>query len=758
VILPTNLHSATLPRLLFAEPTDYCLQPNPFALVWTGASAQRTKTPESDDLSSWGDATVHLTHINPMEALSIEIAQLQDVFHTQTLAKFMVDLSVLRSGVDHEMWVQAIGGYMTAEQERTYRKAQELFNGVDQDGNGLLDMDEVRALFESMNLEVTDEQHAKAYGEMDDDGNGEVDFDEFHEWYANHQHSIEKIWKPRVSAVLTVQNEPDGGESWVSVDLKLPPWAVPRRPGSAKKMTVDQEREEALDLFKEIDLDDSGALDVSEIKHLSQAMGVVLSDAEALMAMKAMGSDGEDEIDFETFFLWWQANQSRATGMKSKLMSKMKLRSRSMLRNSQSPVGNRRGSGASTLPPDSPSGMAKDPEEVRRFFDLVDENGNGLLDREEVRLLSQRLGSELSEQDLSTAMDDMDPLGHGVDFEQFSKWYSRLDGQLDSGGSIFKRGFLSYFRSPSPSKSRTSSPSKNAESPTSFKRDPAVQMRLESERKRREELRAMGVIEDNDDNDDESMSYPSLATRAEPQAPALMQLESEPKSEPEAAVSLGLTGSASEDQAAAKMQATVRGKQDRKKVAELKAEKIESELGLTGSEEEAAQIAKMQATVRGKQDRKKVAELKACLADDALGSDEADLSVAALELELQVLSSSMTEEEKAELEHELAELQLAQAEFGTPPETPITAQASSIQMDIDLALARQTSAVAEDASPETSAAAAVAAAEEADEATAPILLSSLTGAAVGIAMEEVAEHLPMGWEMHYPEEEEEGDQ
>ena len=34
--------------------------------------------------------------------------------------------------------------------------------------------------------------------------------------------------------------------------------------------------------------------------------------------------------------------------------------------------------------------------------------------------------------------------------------------------------------------------------------------------------------------------------------------------------------------------------------------RIEVELGLTGSEEEAAQIAKMQATVRGKQDRKKV--------------------------------------------------------------------------------------------------------------------------------------------------------
>ena len=37
-----------------------------------------------------------------------------------------------------------------------------------------------------------------------------------------------------------------------------------------------------------------------------------------------------------------------------------------------------------------------------------------------------------------------------------------------------------------------------------------------------------------------------------------------------------------------------------------KAQQIEAELGLTGSPEEAARIAKMQASVRGKQDRKKV--------------------------------------------------------------------------------------------------------------------------------------------------------
>ena len=54
-------------------------------------------------------------------------------------------------------------------------------------------------------------------------------------------------------------------------------------------------------------------------------------------------------------------------------------------------------------------------------------------------------------------------------------------------------------------------------------------------------------------------------------------------------------------QAATKIAAIQRGKQDRKQVA---GKKIEAELGLTGSEEESAAIAKMQAQQRGKMARK----------------------------------------------------------------------------------------------------------------------------------------------------------
>ena len=68
------------------------------------------------------------------------------------------------------------------------------------------------------------------------------------------------------------------------------------------------------------------------------------------------------------------------------------------------------------------------------------------------------------------------------------------------------------------------------------------------------------------------------------------------------------------------MQAATRGRQDRKRVQEMRAaqggdaeaaeEDPAASLGLEGSAEEDAAAAKLQAMQRGKQDRAKVAELK----------------------------------------------------------------------------------------------------------------------------------------------------
>ena len=71
---------------------------------------------------------------------------------------------------------------------------------------------------------------------------------------------------------------------------------------------------------------------------------------------------------------------------------------------------------------------------------------------------------------------------------------------------------------------------------------------------------------------------------------------------------LGLTGSEEEQASIARMQAQHRGKQDRAMVAGMK---IERELGLTGSKEEQAAIARMQAQHRGKTARKEMGD-KGC--------------------------------------------------------------------------------------------------------------------------------------------------
>ena len=709
---------------------------HPAALVWTGVAAHKTKTVESDDLCRnprWSGAVVNLAHINPTEALSIEIVQHQDVFYDKTVARFMADLSELESCVETDLWLEAIGGYMTAEQERTYRKAKELFDGIDKDGNGLLDKSEVKTLFESMNLEVTDEQHDKAYREMDDDGNGEVDFDEFHEWYANHQHSIEKIWKPRVSAVFTIQDALDGVEPWIAVDLQLPAWAVPKRPQSAKKMTVEEEREEALGLFKEIDLDDSGALDAAEIKHLLQAMGVKLSDKDVTDAIKAMGNAGKHEVDFESFFLWWQATQSRAAGMRSKLMNKMKLR----LRNVQSPAGSK----PSTALQAVSSPPAKSSEEVKQFFETIDTNGNGLLDREEVRELSRSLGAELTKGQLTEAMDSMDPQNCGVDFEQFFQWYTKLDHNLNSAGSFaIRRGFRS-FASKSPSSS-ASQP--KAKSPSRAPMDPAVKLRLETARVETQQAAAA------------EKQQPTQSSSS-----TFQQIEAE----------LGLTGSPEEAARIAKMQASVRGKQDRKKVeglvidkelkrARTKFDQMDKDGNgrLDGEEMHALALWVFESFHPGGQplpaeeQEKEAAKLRNRLDADGDGKLDFDEFAAWFTRTCQ----SISKYRKGLAQKAAAEKQRAQqieAELGLTGSPEEAARIAKMQASVrgkqdrkKVASMKATASSELELGLATPAESKRLASEELQ-----LAFSSLTPVEVAAAVEEVSEHLPMGWELHYPE-------
>jgi hypothetical protein len=67
---------------------------------------------------------------------------------------------------------------------------------------------------------------------------------------------------------------------------------------------------------------------------------------------------------------------------------------------------------------------AKETGDVRKAFDKFDKDLSGAIDKEELGELSKELGFELSEEQLTSALGDLDLNGNGViDFDEFTRWY-----------------------------------------------------------------------------------------------------------------------------------------------------------------------------------------------------------------------------------------------------------------------------------------------------------------------------------------------
>ena len=65
------------------------------------------------------------------------------------------------------------------------KMCRELFDEMDADGGGSLDMDEIRQLSISLGNRLTQSQLDAAMAEMDEDGGGAVDFHEFYAWWCS---------------------------------------------------------------------------------------------------------------------------------------------------------------------------------------------------------------------------------------------------------------------------------------------------------------------------------------------------------------------------------------------------------------------------------------------------------------------------------------------------------------------------------------------------------------------------------------------
>ena len=84
------------------------------------------------------------------------------------------------------------------------------------------------------------------------------------------------------------------------------------------KAKLSADRESAMKLFGEVDEDSSGHLNTAELKQLAAKLGLELDDSQAAEAMAAIDVDGDESVDFEEFFAWYQNQGGAILGQRLK--------------------------------------------------------------------------------------------------------------------------------------------------------------------------------------------------------------------------------------------------------------------------------------------------------------------------------------------------------------------------------------------------------------------------------------------------------
>ena len=93
-------------------------------------------------------------------------------------------------------------------------------------------------------------------------------------------------------------------------------------------------------------------------------------------------------------------------------------------------------------------GHGRSIREIRQQFNVVDEDGGGSLDQEEIGMLAQKMGQGLKKRHLLDAMKAMDPAGTGeVSFESFKNWLvDTQDGRHWSDFLVLPEGAVAAVR------------------------------------------------------------------------------------------------------------------------------------------------------------------------------------------------------------------------------------------------------------------------------------------------------------------------
>jgi len=171
-------------------------------------------------------------------------------------------------------WSKVFGGLSGAD--LTDEKLKDVFEHIDVDGSGELDVDELQQCMKSLGANISKEDILKMMQLGDADADGAVDFDEF---------------VKMVRAIDEKAQRRAAEKKWCSVFSAFP--------------LTEMDDKGLHNLFNDIDADSSGSLDKSEVASLLENATGGQQDAGTLAMIDHMITsadvDGDGQIDFDEF-------------------------------------------------------------------------------------------------------------------------------------------------------------------------------------------------------------------------------------------------------------------------------------------------------------------------------------------------------------------------------------------------------------------------------------------------------------------------
>lgn len=179
------------------------------------------------------------------------------------------------------------------------------------------------------------------------------------------------------------------------------------------KAAAEYKEKYVRDTFRAFDSDNGGTIDPEEFRRLCKRISPTMSEEDIAEALDVIDEDGDGEITFEEFEVWWNGDHA----------AELREAHEQML-------------GSSDMDEvemvERWEGKQRDLEEakLRRTFDGVDEDGSGEIEEAEFRRLCRRLDARLSDELIRAAWAQLDEDSSGAaDFREFEAWWNSPNGR-----------------------------------------------------------------------------------------------------------------------------------------------------------------------------------------------------------------------------------------------------------------------------------------------------------------------------------------